>query len=143
VTQTGSTQPRWPTRPPERAREQNKMLEESLHDFWSLADRWMLSKLEQCALLDVSMRTLARWKARPPITDSVTLDRLRVILLTYRRILELTGGLNDNNVWLLRNAGSAGDPESPSDSILQALSAHSVLAMLRHCRRLESTVHAR
>ena len=101
------------------------------------------SPSEQCALLDVSMRTLARWRTRPPTTDAVTLDRLRIISLTYRQILERTGGLNDNNVWLLRKAGSAGDPESPSSSILHALSERSVPTMLRHHRRLESMVQAR
>ena len=62
---------------------------------------------------------------------------------TYRQILERTGGLNDNNVWLLRKAGSAGDTESPSSSILHALSERSVPTMLRHHRRLESMVQAR
>jgi hypothetical protein len=143
VTRTAPRQSTWPSQAPENARAQKKMLKESLHDFWSLADRWRLSTSEQCALLDVSMRTLARWRTRPPTTDAVTLDRLRIISLTYRQILERTGGLNDNNVWLLRKAGSAGDPESPSSSILHALSERSVPTMLRHHRRLESMVQAR
>jgi hypothetical protein len=122
---------------------EHELLEPSLSAFWLLADRWKLSEAEQCALLSISARTLARLKTKPPIKDAATLDRLRIIFLTYRRILECTGGLNTNNVWMLRKPGSSGNLESPRESILEALSERSVLTMLEHYRRLEAMIHAR
>jgi hypothetical protein len=122
---------------------EHELLEPSLSAFWSLADRWKLTEGEQCALLAISARTLVRWNTKPPIKDAVTLDRLRIVFLTYRRILECTGGLNANNIWMLRKPGSAGNPESPSESILEALSERSVLTMLEHYRRVEAMIHGR
>ena len=118
------------------------MLVAGLHAFWTLAERWKLTVVEQCALLAVSPRTRARWRARPPRVHAPVLDRLKVILLTYQRLVELVGELDADTARVLRQPGSADNPESPSQSLLEALSDRSILAMDRHYQRLAALIHA-
>jgi hypothetical protein len=122
---------------------ERRMLQVGLKAFWTLAERWHLSVGEQCALLAVSKRTRTRWKAKPPTSDAMVMDRLRVILLTYRRLVELTsGGADAETAMVFRQAGSADNPESPTQSLLEALCDRSVLAMDRHYQRLVALIHA-
>jgi hypothetical protein len=76
------------------------------------------------------------------LQDVQTLDRLQIILLTEQGLLELTGGPDDVAARVLRQQGSAANPEVPSQSLLDALSEHSVLAMNRHYDRLAAQIHA-
>jgi hypothetical protein len=117
-----------------------RMLEMSLKVFWVVADDWRLTPAEQCALLSVSPRTLARWKTQTPARRSGLLDRLIMILLTYVRLVDRFADLaarhDEMLSWAVRFAGSACNPEAPDQSILGAFSERSVLAMLTHYRRV-------
>jgi hypothetical protein len=121
---------------------EQQMLRAGLSAFWNLAKRWQLSTAEQCALLAVSTRTRARWNARPPMKNAIVRDRLTVILLTYRRLVELTGGSDAETAMILRQFGSAENVEFPMQSIIEALCDPSVLAMDRMLSRLVSLIHA-
>jgi len=121
---------------------EQQMLRAGLHAFWNLAKRWRLSTAEQCALLAVSQRTRARWIANPPMKNAIVRDRLTVILLTYRRLVELTGGSDAETAMILRQPGSAENAELPMQSALEALCDRSVLAMDRMLSRLVSLIHA-
>ena len=119
-----------------------EMLKAGLHAFWSLSPRWHLTEKEQAALLAVSESTVRRWKENEPTKDAVLHDRLRIVLLTYQRLLELTGGDDDVTETVFRQAGSAEDPNHPDDSLLTALSSPSPVIMATHYQRLESLIHA-
>ena len=118
------------------------MLQAGMHAFWELSRRWQLTPAEQRALFAVSERTRARWKTNLPINGKKTMDRHRIILLTYRRMLEIAGDVEADTVAFLRQSGSADNPESPKQSLLAALSARSLRTMDRHYRRLEALIHA-
>jgi hypothetical protein len=97
-------------------------LQAGLDAFWELSRRWQLTPGEQRALLAIAERTRVRWKANPPVTGAKTMNRLRIILLTYQRLMEVTGGIETDTARFLRQPGSADNPESPKQSLLAALS---------------------
>jgi hypothetical protein len=120
------------------------MLAAALRAFWAIADDLSLTTREQSALLAVSTRTLARWKAKAPAKRVRTLDRLVLILPTYVRIVDTFAHVLAYNdellVWYVRFPGTADNPAAPAQSVLGALSDRSVLEMLTHYRRLAESV---
>jgi hypothetical protein len=113
-----------------------------LNAFWSLAITWRLSPAEQCALLSISRRTLSRWHAKPPVAKAaVKLDRLRLILLTHERLEAAFAPWHGTNstvvAWYVRLPGTAHNPDRPNQTVLEALSERSVLAVLSNYHRLE------
>jgi hypothetical protein len=118
-----------------------KQLAVALKAFWKLADTWRLTPAEQCALLAVSRRTLARWRVKPPAKRAVTLDRLRLILLTHERLEAVFAPWHgmDSAIarWWILLPGTAHNPNAPKQSVLEMLSERSVLTILQHYRRLE------
>jgi hypothetical protein len=110
--------------------------------FFNLAARWKLTIAEQCGLLGVSPSTRARWRAKPPAVSEALLQRLRLVILTYRRLIELTAGTDVEIARVLRQAGSADNPKKPRQSLLSGLSTRSLPEMDRCYRRLEGLIHA-
>ncbi|MBI3568133.1 MAG: hypothetical protein HY084_08030 [Gemmatimonadetes bacterium] len=121
---------------------EQQMLVASLSAFWELAKRWKLATVEACAVLAISARTRFRWRRKAPLADAMTLDRLQLILLTYQRLMELTHGSDDASARILRQRGSAENPEVSSQSLLEALTAPSVIALRRHYDRFASLIDA-
>jgi hypothetical protein len=113
-----------------------EMLAAGLDAFWALADRWALTAEEQNDLLNVSDSTRLRWRAgRVPAPDPDLLDRLRMIVLIYQRLMEIAGTDRDAAA-VLRRAGSAADPRNTEASLLDAMRASSLLGLLQIERSL-------
>lgn len=113
----------------------------ALRAFWGLAETWQLTPAEQGAMLAVSRRTLARWRVKSTARRSaVTLDRLRLILLTHECLEAAFApwhGLDSTIVrWYVLLPGTAHNPDAPNQSIVEMLSDRSVLAMQEHYRNL-------
>jgi hypothetical protein len=125
-----------------KAPTKEQQLEVGLLAFFNVAARWELTIAEQCALLAVSPSTRARWKVKPPAVSEALLHRLRLAILTYRRLVELTGGTDAETARVLRQAGSAENPKRPRQSLLGGLSTRSLPEMDRCYRRLEGLIHA-
>lgn len=118
------------------------MFDASLKAFWTMAARFELTTAEQSALLGVSARTCRRWRQNPPKSTAVVLDRLQVILLAYQRLSELVPVADHKRALILRERGSAGDPQDPTLSLLAALSTPSLSEMQAHYHRLAARVHS-
>jgi hypothetical protein len=120
-----------------------QQLKVGLIAFFNLAARWELTIAEQCGLLAVSPSTRARWKVKPPAVSETLLQRLRLVILTYQRLVEVTGGGSDaETARVLRLAGSADNPKKPRRSLLAGLSTRSLPEMERCYLRLEGLIHA-
>jgi hypothetical protein len=118
------------------------MVAAAFRAFVTLAERWELSSTEQNTLLGVSDSTRLRWIARAPVYDPTIADRLRLILLSYQRLHELTGGPDAELARFVRRTGSADNPALPKQTLLEALSSPSVLDMYAAYRRLEAELYA-
>jgi hypothetical protein len=97
---------------------EEEQLAAGLHAFFNLAKRWKLTVREQCALLAVSASTRMRWKTKPPAVNDALKRRLRLVILTYQRLLELTWGTDAETARVLRQPGSADNPDAPKQSLL-------------------------
>ena len=133
-----------PTSKKRRAPSSQKMLTVSLTAFWAIAEDLSFTAAEQCALLSVSKRTLLRWRTKVPAKSVHALDRLILILLTYVRLVDTFAHVleRDDQVlaWFVRCPGTADNPEAPDQSVLDALSERSVLAMHTHYRRMAESL---
>lgn len=128
-------------RQPKRITKQ-RMLTVGFKAFRELARRWKLTTKEQANLLAISTSTLARWRHHLPAADETKLLWLPVVLLTYRRLLEITCLDDAETARVLRQEGSADNPAVPSQSLLDALSDRSVHEMERRYQRLAALIHA-
>jgi hypothetical protein len=117
------------------------MLVAGFSAFRELARRWKLTSKEQASLLAISASTLSRWKRKLPDVDETKLRRLRIVLLTYRRLLEVTNGDDDTTAKVIRQRGSADNPDAPAQSFLEGLCDRSTEEMDRHYLRLAAVIH--
>lgn len=118
------------------------MFSASLYAFWTLAQQFNLTLIEQAGLLAVSKSTCQRWRRETPPVNVNALDRLQLVLRTYGSLTALASVSEQEKGRLFRAPGSAESPEDPTLSLLAALSVPSILEMNAHCRRFESLRHA-
>ena len=107
----------------------HQQLEAGLLAFWRVADRLHMSAATQRAVLDTSESSLLRWrKGHLPTPTPDFLDRLRLLLLSYQRLVELAGS-EEGAAELFRRRGGAESAGRVSQSIAEVLESRSLLAL--------------
>jgi hypothetical protein len=115
-----------------------RQLEAGLLAFWRVADRLHMSAATQRAVLDTSESSLLRWrKGHLPSPTPDFLDRLRLLLLSYQRLVELAGS-EEGAAQLFWRRGGAESAGRASQSIADVLETRSLLALQRVYHHLDS-----